>query len=140
MITFILMIISIIVIHKFSIFARLGLTDVAYFWHPNTILMVILSVSFFSLFTKINLKSNKIINKLASTTLAIYILHNHIATNHFLIHIIYTSLIIFIVGAIIDLIRQLIEKYTVKKLLDSKMFEKIVNKCSMILTKLSAYF
>lgn len=36
-----------------------------------------------------------------------------------------STLIIFVVGVIVDLIRQLVEKYTVDKFLNSKYYEKI---------------
>ena len=88
---------------------------------------------------------------LASTTLGIYMIHDgmlnpyiwknifstleHLNSSYFVIYILGTTIIIFIVGAIIDLIRQFIEKYTVNKLLDSKFYSKLSNKVSNSLSR-----
>lgn len=133
--TFFIMVMSILFFYKFrNIFSMLGLLEISYFWPPNTILMVILSVSVFHIFLNINIKSNKIINKLASTTLAIYMIHDgalsgylwnnifksgvHLQSKYLIFHIVAATIIIFLVGAIIDLVRQLLEKYSVKIILD----------------------
>lgn len=143
--SFITMLIGIIVIYKFKDFFKyLGTTEVAYFWHPNTIPMLILSVSIFEIFLNIKLNYNKIINALASTTLAIYMMHDgvlrkylwtsifktkeHLGSKYSIIYIIATSICIFCIGAIIDLIRQLFEKITIKRFLDSNIYLKMTNK------------
>ena len=150
--SFFIMLMGIIVIylvqHNFNILNNL---DVAYFWPPNTIPMFIFSISVFEIFLKIRITSNKIINMLASTTLGIYMIHDgmlnpyiwknifstleHLNSSYFVIYILGTTIIIFIVGAIIDLIRQFIEKYTVNKLLDSKFYSKLSNKVSNSLSR-----
>lgn len=141
--SFTAMLISIIVIYKFrEIFSKLGTTEVAYFWPPNTILMFILSISIFEIFLNIKMKSIKIINIMASTTLGIYMIHDgdlqryiwdtifktkeHLSNNTWtiILDIMSATIIIFIVCAIIDLIRQFIEKITVNKILNIKMFDR----------------
>ena len=50
------------------------------------------------------------------------------------------AFIIFIVGAIIDIIRQFLEKYTVNKILDSHVVEKITKKAKKILLQLTSKY
>ena len=85
---------------------------------------------------KLKIKNNAIINRLASTTLAVYIMHdglwnNYIWTQIFhtnqtltsrfsIFYIIGSSIIIFMVCSIIDLIRQFIENKC------EKIFKKVV--------------
>ena len=135
--TFTCMLVSIVIIYKFkNIFEKLGTTEIAYFWTPNTMLMFLLSVSIFEIFLNIKMKSIKIVNIIASTTLGIYMIHDgilqryiwdtifktteHLSNNSWkiIIDIMIATIIIFIVGTIIDLIRQFIEKITIKKILD----------------------
>ena len=77
---------------------------------------------------------------MASTTLGIYMIHDgglssyiwntifktkeHLSNNEgtIIIDIIVSAIIIFIIGAIIDLIRQFIEKITIKKVLEFNIF------------------
>ncbi len=137
------MLISIVVINKYkNIFETLGTTEVAYFWPPNTIPMFLLSVSVFEIFLNIKIKCIKIINIMASTTLGIYMIHDgilnryiwdtifktneHLSNNSWtiILHIISTAIIIFVFGMIIDLVRQFLEKITIKKILNSKMLDK----------------
>lgn len=139
--SFMTMIISIIIMYKFrNILKKLGTTEIAYFWHPNTILMFCLSISVLEIFLNIKMKSIKIINIMASTTLGIYMIHDgvlssyiwntifktkeHLSNNEWtiIIDIIVSAILIFIVGAIIDLIRQFIEKITIKKVLNFNIF------------------
>lgn len=121
---------------------KLGTTEIAYFWTPNTMLMFLLSVSIFEIFLNIKMKSIKIVNIIASTTLGIYMIHDgvlqryiwdtifktteHLSNNSWkiIIDIMIATIIIFIVGTIIDLIRQFIEKITIKKILDLKIFNR----------------
>lgn len=141
--TFTCMLVSIVIIYKFkNIFEKLGTTEIAYFWTPNTMLMFLLSVSIFEIFLNIKMKSIKIVNIIASTTLGIYMIHDgvlqryiwdtifktteHLSNNSWkiIIDIMIATIIIFIVGTIIDLIRQFIEKITIKKILDLKTFNR----------------
>ena len=99
-----------------------------------------LSISIFSIFLKLRVKNNKIINLFASTTFGIYMLHDGPLANilwknifktlqclnspYYFIYIICHTFIIFIVGSVIDLIRQIIEKFTLNKILNSKIIKK----------------
>ena len=152
-ITSILMISSIFVIYLFKdVFIRIGTSEIAYFWTPNNIFMFILSVSIFTFFTQITFKNNEIINKLASTTLGMYLLHDghlvnyiwkkifnshiNIYSNMFLFHILNATFSIFVIGAAIDLTRQLLEKKTMKKIVDSKVWPNIYSKIKLQTTNL----
>ena len=152
LITSFLMIMSMFFIHKYRYgFSALGTTQIAYFWTPNTILMIILSIAVFQIFIDLKIKNIKIINILASTTLGIYMLHDgiiarylwdvifknkeHLMGPHPILAIVLSAIIIFTVGAIIDLIRQLLEKFTVKKILDSKTAQKIAINFNKVITK-----
>ena len=134
-ISFSILILSIIFIDKFKdFFLKIGTTKTEYFRTPNNILMLILSISFFMLFTKIKIKNNKFINKIASTTLGIYLLHEgltkkymwnnifksniYIYSKNWYIYTLLSTILIFIIGCIIDIIRQIIEKYTIKKIIN----------------------
>lgn len=147
------MVAGIFIIYKFrNIFNKLGTKEVAYFWTPNTIPMFILSVAFFELFLKIDIGSNRIINKLASTTLGIYMIHDgvlntyiwgtifktkeHLESSYSIISILLSAIVIFLVGAIIDFIRQWLEKNIIVKLLNSKTSKKIGNKFSKVCSKI----
>jgi len=138
-ITFVLMILSIVLINKCSnYFTRIGVTKASYFWTPNNILMLILSVSFFMFFTKLKIKNNKVINKIASTTLGIYLLHDgvikkwvwknwfksniYIYSSNWYIHLFISTILIFAMGFVIDIIRQFIEKHIVKKFVDLSLW------------------
>lgn len=148
-VSFLLMLISILVIGKFNIFfKKVGTTEIAYFWRPNTILMFLLSISIFKIFLDIDIKNNRIINKIASTTLGIYIIHDSLLNKYIfynifksntyenskflILNIIYATFVIFVVCVIIDLIRQLIEKYIVKKILESKTIDRFSNKINKL--------
>lgn len=135
-----LIIISIIAIEKISFLNNSINTN--YFWQPNSILMLYLSVSLFMVFKFIKIKNIPIINKLASTTLGVYMLHdgisgqiwwNNIFNPRDIFYNFNTSfykmlliiLIIFIVCSIIDLLRQIIFKYTIDKLIDRINLKKL---------------
>lgn len=136
-IAFIILVLSIIAINKFSaFFAAIGITEPAYFWPPNTVPVVCLSVGVFGLFLNMQCSYHPWINKLGSTTLGIYLLHDgvlnrwlwrtifqnaaHQNSPLLFLHIIITATIIFALGATIDLVRQAIEKHTLQKLLMSR--------------------
>ena len=154
LVSFIIMVVGILVIYKYNYaFSLLGTREVAYFWGPNTLPMLVLSVSIFILFINLKINSNKIINLLASTTLGIYMIHdgifagfiwnnifntkNHLNGKYPISHIIIATFIIFIFGVIVDLIRQFIEKHTVDKFLDSKIYVKLRNTCEKVSNKIS---
>ena len=142
---FTILVLSILCIEKFDpFFAEIGITEVAYLWRPNNIIMLLLSVSFFGIFLNLDIKENSIINKVSSTTLGIYLVHDGILTNwiwqdifntrelqynpDLIITILRATIIIFVVGMIIDLIRQKIEEKTLKKILDSERYERMQKK------------
>ncbi len=125
--SFSLMLLAIIVIYHFRGFlSKMGLKELSYFWTPNSILMVILSLSLFYLFLKIDIKPNKFINKIASTTLGVYILHDgyfdyyiwqnvfhsatHLDSNFSIFYILISAFIVFTIACLIDLIRQMLDK------------------------------
>ncbi len=156
-VTFISMILSIFAFYKMKgIFIKLNKIEVAYFWTPNSILMALLSVAVFEIFLKIKVKYSKIINVVASTTLGIYLLHdgnlqpfitntifkaNEKLNGSFPITSIFeATFIIFIVGVIVDLLRQLIEKMTVDKFLESKCYSKIQTLISKFANKVYKIF
>lgn len=71
------LVLSILIIDRFSgFFAALGTTEPAYFWPPNTILMLLLSVSVFCLFRDWKIPHSPAVNAVASATLGIYLLHD----------------------------------------------------------------
>ena len=148
-----IMIFSILFIEKFDkVFSAIGTTEVAYVWTPNNILMFLLSLGIFHYFLYLKIKENKIINKISSTTLGIYLLHDGVLAYWFwnnvfnnsthqkspllIMYILGTTFIIFVIGVGIDLIRQTIEKYTLDKLLKSKSFDKTLNDISNLSNKL----
>ena len=150
--SFLFMVLSIFIFYNYrKFFANLGTTEVAYFWPPNTLPMVLLSISVFEIFLCLKIKNNKLINILASTTLGIYMLHDgilsrfiwyklfnskeHLNSKYSIIYILASTIAIFLICAIIDLIRQFIEKYSVTVFLNSKYFVKISDKCKKIVKK-----
>lgn len=152
-ISFLIMILGIIVIYRYGdFFKKIGTTEVSYFWTPNTIPMVILSISIFELFLKIDIGYNNIINKLASTTLGVYILHDGILNQYMwqnifktkinlnskfsLFYILGTTVIILCLGAVIDLIRQLIEKNVMKRVENFKIWSQIKQVFSNIMNQI----
>ncbi len=135
-IMFILLSLSIIIIYIFkSYIPKLSNFELAYLWGPNNIVTLILSISLFELFANINIKSNKVINTLASTTLGIYMIHDGLlrkfiwvnifhtkemlSTNYAIVYIFMVTIIIFILGVIIDLIRQYLEKKLINPIINN---------------------
>ena len=149
--TILLILIIIIIYHNRLLFNKIGTMEISYLWTPNNIIMFILSISIFNYFINLNISYNKIINTLASTSLGIYMIHDgalqnyiwikifktniQLYTKYYLIHIIYTSIIIYIIGFIIDIIRQILEKNTIDKLLSSKTFNRLIYKLNIIIDK-----
>ncbi len=147
----------ILLVNKYSnFFEKIGLYEPAYFWHPNSVLLFLLSVSIFSLFLKFKIKYSRIITSLASTTLGLYLLHDgllevyiwrdffktyqYIYTSKFFVHILFTTLVIFVVGVVIDLIRQFFEKHIVKRILDSKFCESLGKKVILVTDNILSHF
>ena len=112
--------------YHMDIFQRIGVYSATYFWRPNTILTVIWSLVIFVAFLKLRMPHIKWMNRLASTTLGIYMFHdgrlagpiwkllfkNATYTNspYLIVHMLVAVLIVFFIGAVIDFIRQLIAK------------------------------
>lgn len=110
----------------------------------NFIINVINSIIVFLIFKNIKITKGKIITKFAECSLAIYIIHensfirSYIYRNIFacssfydssflLINMIYTCIAIFIICAIIELVRKFLFKITINKLIDkSKLLNKII--------------
>lgn len=141
---------SILFIDKFDkFFAAIGTTEVAYLWQPNSLPMLFTSLGLFGFFVNFHISYSKIINLIASTTLGIYLIHDgnlrywiwqtvfscadyqHSPT--LILHIAFSVTTIFILGFIIDYLRQLLEKHTVKRLLDSQFVTKTGHKLAFLL-------
>lgn len=143
------MVLSVVCIYlcKYS-FNFMKSLEEAYFWPPNTIPIVFLSICIFLSFLDLKVKSYKWIGKIASTTLGIYLLHDgmlqgyiwntifkssiYINRNGAIFYILFSSVAIFIVGAFIDLIRQLIFKHTISKIIESKKIREVEDKIKRI--------
>lgn len=73
---------SVIIIARYpDIFSQIGIIEWAYFWPPNTAPMLALSLGVFGIFRHISLSNSSFINRMASTTLGIYLLHDSILAN-----------------------------------------------------------
>lgn len=124
---------SILLINQFSdFFAALGINEPAFFWPPNTAPMISLSVGVFGLFLHLKTPYYLPINIVASTTLGIYLLHDGIMSSwiwnkvfkcteyqnspFLILHILKTAGVIFMVGVVIDLFRQRLERCTLGKI------------------------
>ncbi|MBR4544561.1 MAG: acyltransferase family protein [Oscillibacter sp.] len=135
--TFAFMVSSIFVIYALN--RALGSTqEIAYFWPPNTIPMLILSVSTFYAFLQLNIPYVSWINCVASTTFGIYLFHDGILRQWIwktlcrftervdspvlIPQILAVCAGIFFVGMTIDFARQAIERVTLKKWLSSEHF------------------
>lgn len=148
-ITFLIMILSICIIDSFKeTFLRIGTTETAYFRSPNNLLMIILSISCFMFFKNLSIKRNIIINKIASTTLGIYLFHEgvlkkyiwgtlfksniYIYTNSWFLYALSATVIIFFIGLVIDLIRQFLEKILFKKIIELRIWHDMYNETKRI--------
>jgi len=127
-----------------ELFSGLGISEPAYFWQINTFPLGILSISIFNLFIKWDIGSNRVLNRISSTTLGIYlltdgqlrpiiwneILHAKEQLSHSAIHslgfLILIPILIVAAAAVVDLIRQLLETYTIKKILASEKTDKLL--------------
>ena len=144
LISFLCILITIYTISKHPhFFEKIGLLNPNYLWPPNTICEFLLAIGIFGIFIKLNIKQIKIINKLATTTLGVYLLHDHqgllIWKNiihleiyqyniKMIFYLIGYSLIIMLIGSCIELVRQSIEKHTIERLLESKTCKKLKKK------------
>lgn len=130
------MVVSILAIDRFSgFFEAVGTTEPAYFWPPNTIPMLGLSIGIFSLFLRMKVPYSPIINTVASTTLGVYLLHDGILfpwiwrtvfqcaayqeSPLLTARILASCAAILVVGVAVDLLRQWLEKHTLRPLLES---------------------
>ena len=91
----------------------------AYFWHPNTVIMLFMSIGVFGLAKHTNVPNWKMISILASTTTGIYMLHDgklryflwqtlfpnaqHQESPWLILYILLSALAVFILGALLDL-------------------------------------
>ncbi len=124
--------IILIVLSIFIIDVVFDNVSINYFWRPNTILMLYISVSLFMVFKNLKIKNNIVINKIATNTLGIYLIHdgpfmvlwwNNFFDNVYILSNLRTNIymllvvviVIFITGMIVDFVRQFIFKYTVDK-------------------------
>lgn len=148
--SFAVMIASIIFIsNNQSLLQSLGLsTEWAFFWPPNTTPMFLASLGLFGLFLKLNVRPLPFVNKFASTTFGIYLIHDgplqgviwgglvaaasHQASSFAFLffYVLISAVIVFIVCACIDALRQAVENVTLKRLLDSESFKKLGQKTS----------
>jgi surface polysaccharide O-acyltransferase-like enzyme len=115
-----------------------------YFWRPNSFLMLIWSVSLFLMFKNLVIKENRLINILASTTLGIYLFHDgpiwsllwnkvfnikhYINFDYFGFYLILVTIIIFLVGFVIDMGRKFLEKIFLDKFFDKIKLQKLLKK------------
>lgn len=111
--------------------------DVYYFNSINSAFILILSISYFSLFKNKKMKTNKVINSISAHTLGIYLMHDnpfmrnliwndivhcswYIKSNIFIVNALCTIPIIFITCLIID--------YTTEKIFENNIYRIIENK------------
>lgn len=118
-----------------ALFARIGITEWAYFWPPNTVLMLVLSVAMFGVFLNLRVGYSRPINVIASTTLGVYLLHDGILQNFIwgtvvnaarfqdqpflILYILLAAVVVFGVGVAVDLVRQFVQRMTLGKLFAS---------------------
>lgn len=131
--SFIFLVSSILIINQFNdFFAILGTNEPAFFWPPNTVPMILLSIGIFGLFLQLEIPYRIPINIIASTTLGIYLLHDGVLVSwlweqvfrcaeyqkspFLILYILKAAVTIFIVGVVIDLLRQRLEQYTLGKI------------------------
>lgn len=124
--SYVVIISSIILITMYpAFFAKVGIKEPAYFWPPNSIPLVTLSLATFCWFVQLKIKPNRVINKFASTTLAVYMLHDGVLNKwlwgtvfhnaayqespFLLLHILSTAMAIFLLASLLDFIRQQLE-------------------------------
>ena len=139
--TFALMTLSIPVIHALN-GAFHKSREVAYFLFPNTAPMVLLSVGVFCAFLQLDIPYTPWINRVASTTFGIYLLHDSnvlrlwiwktllrfsekINSPTLIPEILLACAVIFLAGMVVDFARQALERVTLKKWLSSERFQRL---------------
>lgn len=111
-------------------FNKVGIIGGNYFWRPNTIPMIALSISVFLCFRFIKVRPLMPVNLLASTTFGIYLLHDgqlnfymwqvlldstrYTFSRQLLLFVPACVLLIFVTGACVDLVRQFLFKVCAK--------------------------
>lgn len=116
----------------------------------NFILIIISSISLFLFFKEVNIQNN-LINKIASFTLGVYLIHDHeyvrqkiytvlgynnyLTSNKFFIYTLITVVVIYITSLIIEFIREYMFSYIVK----CKVLKHIYNKFTNIIIRVN-YF
>ena len=125
---FLLLVISILLIQKYdTFFARIGTSEIAYLWPPNSVPILILSIGIFGIFLRWKIERIGIINKIASTTLGIYMLHDGVLSDWLwrsvfrcadyqdsstlIFRILISGGVILCTGVVIDLLRQMIGRW-----------------------------
>ena len=119
-----------------NLFARIGTTEWAYFWPPNTLPMFLASIGLFGVFLNLKIPRNRLINKIASTTFGIYLIHDgplQATIWHDIInasayqmspwlpaYILISALLVFLSCSIIDLGRQWLERMTLGNVFASR--------------------
>lgn len=131
--------------------------EVEHFRQYNSVFVMISAISLFLGFKQLKIKNNKVINLIASTSLAVYMLHDDNIFRYYLWrnvfkgasfqyskllipHAIGSCLLIFICFAIIDLLRQKFIEKPVMKFLTPKiehLEEKFDNKIDILSQKMS---
>lgn len=113
------------------------------YWYYSNPFVVIQSVAFFALFGTFNLKS-KFINKVSSLTLGIYLLHDNmymsqnlydflgvkgkpIYSSRFILYILGVTILIFVVCALVEWLRQIIFKFIYNRKISKKIRDKYNN-------------
>lgn len=102
----------------------IGHTSPVEFWHPNSIMEVMLSVSLFLVFEKIELEYNCVINYVAKCMLGVYMLHdgelcyfmwndifrnsNYQFTRIYGLHMLFAVITVIVVGVAVDSIRKVL--------------------------------
>ena len=120
---FFLMECAIVILEKFQpFFNKIGIVNGNYFWRPNTLPMVALSVSLFLCFRFLKVRPLPFVNLLASTTFGIYLLHDgqlnfymwqtllqsasFTHSKWLILYIPVCALLIFVIGVCVDLLRK----------------------------------
>lgn len=138
--------ISIVVIATHpGFFGRFGLGEWAYFWHPNAIPTLMVSVGVFGLFASFDIGSVAAINRISSTCLGVYLFHDGVLAGSIWKRFAYKALaeswllvpsmllgavVLFAVGAVVDLARQGLFALTLDRWLRSDSFAGLCGRLS----------
>jgi surface polysaccharide O-acyltransferase-like enzyme len=115
-----------------------------FFWRPNSFLMLIWSISLFLLFRSMEIKENKLINWLASTTLGIYLLHDgpmryflwnkvfnikdYSNSGYFIFYLLLVGWALFLVGFVVNVVWKFFERMILDKFFDNIRLQKLMKK------------